>query len=52
MGNRYKWGVVTPHINKQIVEPVVTSLSTSIMVRPSYKFIKPQNDLTLCEHTI
>jgi hypothetical protein len=42
----------TPHIKKQIVEHVVASRATNIVLGANYRFVKPQNDPTFHEHVI
>jgi small basic protein len=40
----------TPHIEKQIVEHVIASFISNIVLEASCKFVGPQNGLTLREH--
>jgi hypothetical protein len=40
----------TPHIKKQTIEPIITSLATDIVLGINYRFVKPQNGPTFHEH--
>jgi hypothetical protein len=40
----------TPHIEKQIVEHVIASFTTNVVLGASYKFVGPQNGPTPREH--
>jgi hypothetical protein len=42
----------TPHIEKQTIEPVVTSHATNIVLRVNYRSVKPQNGPTPHEHVV
>ncbi len=39
-----------PHINKQTIKPIITSLATNIVLGINYRFVKPQNGPTFHEH--